>query len=90
MMGQIKSRDDAEAICSERLRPFQKADRIVESVMGPMNERGLRIDVEGSMVKPQIMTIVGPQHQAVPSEADRIAIGVFRGVYDLNSGHALP
>ena len=90
MMGQIKGRNDAEAICSQRLRPFQKADRVVESVMGPMNERRLRIDVEGSMVKPQIMTIVGPQHQAVTNQADRIAIPVFRGVYNVDSGHALP
>ena len=90
MVGQIKGRNDAEVICSQRLWPFQKADRIVESVMGPMNERGLRIDVEGSMVEPQIVAIVRPQHQAVTTLADRIAIGVLRGVYDLNSGHALP
>ena len=71
MMGQIEGRNDAEAIRSQALRPFEKADRIVESVMSPMNERGLGIDVERGMVKPQIMAVVRSQHQAVAREADR-------------------
>jgi hypothetical protein len=55
--------------------------------VGPMNERGLRIDVEGGVVKPEVMAVVGPQHQAVAGEADRIAVNVFRGVHDADSGH---
>jgi hypothetical protein len=61
-MGQIEGRDDAQAIRFQRLRPFQKADLIVEDVMGPMNERRLRIDGECGVVKPQIVAIVGSQH----------------------------
>jgi hypothetical protein len=87
MMGQIEGRDDAEPIRPERVRLFQKADRIVENVMSPMNERRLRIDVEGGAVKPKIVTIVGPQHQAVTKQADRVSVRVFRRVYDANSGH---
>jgi hypothetical protein len=60
-----------------------------KNVMGPMNERRLRIDVEGSMVKPQIVTIVGSQHQAVTKQADRIAVPIFRGMYDVNPSHGL-
>ena len=71
-------------------RPFEKADRIVEGVMSPMNERGLGIDVKGSMVQPQIVAVVRPQHHAVASEADGIAIGIFGRVDDANSGHASP
>lgn len=87
MMGQIKGRDDAEAIRSEPFRLFQKTDRIVESVMGPMNERGLRLDVEGGVMELQVVAVVGPQHQAVARQADRVAVGVLRRVDDANSGH---
>jgi hypothetical protein len=76
-VGQIESRNDAEALRSQLLRPFEKTDRIVEGVMDPMNERGLRIDVEGGMVKRQIMAVVRPEHQTVTREADRTAVGVF-------------
>jgi hypothetical protein len=90
MMGQIEGRDDAEAIRSQRLWPFQKADRIVENVMGPMNETRLRIDGECGAVKPQIMAVVGPQHQTVTKQTNRIAVRIFRGMYDINSGHPFP
>jgi hypothetical protein len=90
MMGQIEGGDDREAIRPQRLRPFEQADRIVENVVGPMNERRLRIDFERSVVKPQIVAIVGPQHHAVTKQADRIAVCILRGMYDVNSGHAFP
>ena len=90
MMGQIKGRDNAEAIRSEPFRPFQKTDRIVESVMGPMNERGLGIHVEGDMVKPQIVAVVRPQHQAVTRKADRITVGILGRVNDADPCHASP
>jgi hypothetical protein len=53
-----------------------------------MNERGLRIDVEGGVVKPQIMAVVRPQHQAVTREAHSVAVGIFGGVDDADPGHA--
>jgi hypothetical protein len=57
--------------------------------MDPMNERRLRIDVKGDVMKPEVMAIVGPQHQAVAGEADRIAIGVFGRMHDADPGHAV-
>ena len=66
----------------------RKQIEIVEGVMGPMNERGLRIDVEGGVVKPQIMAVVRPQHQAVTREAHSVAVGIFGGVDDADPGHA--
>jgi hypothetical protein len=61
-----------------------------KNVMGPMNERRLRIDGERGVVKPQIVAIVWPQHQAMTKQANRIAVRIFRGMYDVNSGHPLP
>jgi hypothetical protein len=61
-MGQFEGRNDAEPNRAKPLRPFEEADRIVERVMGPMNERGHRIDVEICLMKPKVMAVVGPQH----------------------------
>ena len=67
---------------------FEKADRIVEDVVRPMNERRLWIDVENGLVQPQIVAVVGPEHQAMTGEADRAAVGVFGRMHDADSGHA--
>ena len=47
------------------LGPFEKADRVVEGVMRPMDKRRLRVDLERGAVKAQIVAVVRPQHQAV-------------------------
>ena len=46
-------------------------------------------DVVILAVKPQIMAIVRPQHQAVTKQADRTAVRVLRGVYNADSSHPL-
>jgi hypothetical protein len=55
-----------------------------------MNERGLGIHVEGDMVKPQIVAVVRPQHQAVTRKADRITVGILGRVNDADPCHASP
>jgi hypothetical protein len=53
-----------------------------------MNERRLRIDVEGGMMEPEVMAVIGPQHQAMAGQADRIAVGMLRRMHNADSGHA--
>jgi hypothetical protein len=57
--------------------------------MDPMNERRLRIDVEGGVMKSEVMAVVRPQHQAVAGEADWIAIGVLGRMHDADPGNAV-
>jgi hypothetical protein len=57
--------------------------------MHPMDERRFWMNVEGSVVKPQIMAIVRPQHHAMAKQADGIAVQVFGRMYNVNSGHVL-
>jgi hypothetical protein len=42
------------------------------------------------MVKPQIVAVVRPQHQAVTRKADRITVGILGRVNDADPCHASP
>ena len=80
MMGHVEARYDAEALRSQMVRPFEKADRIVEDVVFPMDLRGLRLDLQARAVQPQIVAVIGAHHQSMAQQADRIAIFIFRRV----------
>jgi hypothetical protein len=45
VMGQIEGRNNAQSLRFQGVRPFQEANRVVESVVGPMDQRGLQINV---------------------------------------------
>ena len=87
VMRQVEGRNDPQALGAQALRPFEEAHRIVVGVMRPMDQPRLRIDLENGLVDPEIMAVVGPQHQAVAGQADRVAVAVLRRMDDFDPGH---
>ena len=87
MVGQVEARDDAQTLRPQRPGPFEKADGIVKGVMRPPDTGGFRVDLEGGAMQAQIVAVVRPDHHAVAQQADRMAIGVFGGVHDVDPRH---
>ena len=67
--------------------PFEEADGIVEHIVLPVHGGRLRLNLELGAMQSQVVAVVGPDHQPVTQKADRIAVGVFGRVYDLDPRH---
>ena len=89
MMREIQRRNDAQTLGPQPLWPLEKADGVVKHVVLPAYGHRLRFNLELGSVQAQVMAVVGSHHQPVTQEADRIAVGVFGRVDDLDPRHVL-